>query len=253
MTILRSGIIKLLALFQNQLDRRTHITVIFEQIERKSSRNRVYDAIREAIFTGKLYPGQRLTETNLAQSFDVSRVVIREALQQLASDGFVVQNSYKGTHVVKLHSKEVNEILSVRLALETEAVKLAKANLTDENKIELREMIEKLEATTDPHTHVELDFGFHQRLWELSGNETLKRTLVHVCAPLFAMSVIIRDSKKFNKDSTEAKFGEHTRLIESILEGDMEEAVEAIRTHIERNRKTVGENFDKFLESMTDS
>jgi DNA-binding GntR family transcriptional regulator len=171
----------------------------------------------------------------------------------LASDGFVVQNSYKGTHVVKLHSKEVNEILTVRIALEAEAVRLAKPNITDEIKTELRGMIEKLEATNDPHAHVEQDFMFHQRLWELSGNETLKRTLIHVTAPLFAMSTIIRDSKRFNKESSEAQFGEHEKLLEAILEGETEEAVEAMRTHIERNRKVVGENFDKFLEAISNS
>jgi DNA-binding GntR family transcriptional regulator len=48
-----------------------------------------------------------------------------------------------------------------------------------------------------------------------------------------------------------AKFGKHTKLLEAILEGDTEDAVEAMREHIEQNRKNVGENFDEFLETAS--
>lgn len=198
-----------------------------------------------------MIPGQRLTETQLAQEFDVSRVVIREALQQLAHDGLVVQNSYKGTNVVKLLSSEVNEILSVRVALEIEAVRQAKSRITEEDKKALRAIVEELDSTKDTFRHTELDFQLHQKIWELSGNQTLKRTLIHLTAPLFAMSTIVRGSKRFDNESMKAKFGKHTKLIEAILEGDTEEAVEAMREHIEQNRKNVGENFDEFLETAS--
>jgi DNA-binding GntR family transcriptional regulator len=232
---------------------RAVITGIFEQIERKSSRNRVYDAIREAIFSGKLSPGQRLTETRLSQEFDVSRVVIREALQQLAHDGLVVQNSYKGTNVVRLLSKEVNEILSVRILLESEAVREAKKRLTEEEKTELRAMVEKLDSTRDPFLHTELDFEFHQKIWELSGNETLKRILIHLTAPFFAMAVIVRGSKGFDPYVTKAKIGKHSKFINALVDGETEEAVAAMREHIEQNRKNIGESFDQFVETKSRS
>lgn len=229
------------------------INGIFGQIERKSSRNRVYDAIREAIFSGKLSPGQKLTETQLATDFNVSRVVIREALQQLAHDGLVVQSSYKGTNVVRLRSNEVNEILSVRVLLESEAVREAKKHLTDKDKEELRAMVAELDSTEEPFLHTELDFQFHQRIWELSGNETLKKLLIHLSAPFFAMAVIVRQSKRFDPYADKSKIGKHQKLIDALVDGEPEEAVAAMREHIEQNRKNIGESFDEFVETETET
>ena len=228
--------------------RRPVIGRIFQKIERKSSRNKVYDAIRDAIFSGKLLPGQRLTETQLAEDFNVSRVVIREALQQLAHDGLVVQNSYKGTNVVLLRSKEVNEILSVRVALETEAVRQAKPLLTEDDKYELKRLVKEVDSTQEPYLHTRLDSQLHEKIWELSGNQTLKRILIHLTAPLFAMSVIVRQSKQFDPRSEKATYGKHEELIEAIVNGNTEQAVAAMTLHIEMNRKNIGENFDLFIE-----
>lgn len=205
--------------------------------------------MRDAIFMGKLVPGQRLTESGLASDFDVSRVVVREALQQLAHDGLVVQNSYKGTNVVKLDSVEVKEILSVRSLLEAEAIRLAKPRLTDADKAELKAMTDELDATTDPSRHTELDFRFHQRLWELSGNSTLKRILTHLSAPFFAMAVIVRQTKKYDPYSEGSNIGKHTRVIETILNGTTDEAVAAMDDHIGQNRETMGVSFDKYIGS----
>ena len=237
---------------RNPLLKENLITRIFEQIERKSSRNRVYDAIREAIFSGKLLPGQKLTEIQLAKDFDVSRVVIREALQQLAHDGLVVQNSYKGTHVVKLVSKEVNEILSVRVLLESEAIREAKKRLTEQDKKELRAMVKKLDSTEDPFLHTELDFNFHQKIWELAGNETLKRILIHLTAPYFAMAVIVRQSRQFDPYFDMTKVGKHTKIVEMLINGTTEEAVEAMCDHIELTRKKNSIRFDKFAETKVE-
>lgn len=225
---------------------------IFESIDRKSSRNRVYDAMREAIFSGKLTPGLRLTETGLANDFNVSRVVIREALQQLAHDGLVVQNSYKGTNVVKLDSEEVNEILAVRSLLEGEAIRLAMPRLTDDDRSELKRMAIELDSTSEPSSHTELDFAFHQRIWELSGNQTLKRILTHLSAPFFAMAVIVRQSKEHDPYATGSDIGKHTQVVESLIGGTIAEAVAAMQTHIGQNRNKVGESFDRFIGSDKD-
>lgn len=164
----------------------------------------------------------------------------------------VVQNSYKGTNVVRLQSKEVNEILSVRVLLESEAVREAKKNLTEKDKKELRQMVKAVDTAEDPFRHTELDFQLHQKIWELSGNETLKRVLTHVSAPFFAMAVIVRQSKRFDPYSDKSKIGKHQKLLEALLDGKTEEAVEAMREHIEQNRKNMGDSFDEFVETGSD-
>src|SRR5262245_46094736 len=107
---------------------------LFNQVKQESTRNKVYSVIREAIMSGRLEVGQRLTEVRVAKELHVSRAIVREALQQLAHEGLVEQNSYRGTHVVQLSAEEVDEILSIRTLLECRAVRRARKNLTSENK-----------------------------------------------------------------------------------------------------------------------
>lgn len=187
----------------------------------------------------------------MSEDFDVSRVVVREALQQLAHDGLVVQNSYKGTNVVKLLSKEVSEILTVRVLLESEAVREAKKKLTDKDKKDLKKMVKELDSTEDPFRRIELDFKFHQKLWELSGNETLKKILIHLSSPFFAMAVIVWQSKQLNSDSDSSKVGKHAKLLDALINGETEEAVSAMREHIEQNQMNTGKDFDEFVETKS--
>src|SRR5262245_51486621 len=102
---------------------------IFSRVKLESARDKVYQAVRDAVLTGRLEPGERITEPILAREFHVSRSVIREALQRLAHEGLVEQNSYKGTRVIEMTPAQVDECLSARLLLETEVVRQAKEKL----------------------------------------------------------------------------------------------------------------------------
>ncbi|MGH9839722.1 MAG: GntR family transcriptional regulator [Blastocatellia bacterium] len=96
------------------------VTPIFSHVKQESTRDKVYQAIKDAILAGRLELGERITEPILASEFYVSRAVIRESLQRLAHEGLVEQNSYKGTRVVQLSPEQIDEHLSARLLLETE-------------------------------------------------------------------------------------------------------------------------------------
>lgn len=222
----------------------------FKQLERNSVRNYIYKAVRDAIFSGKLLPGQKLTENSLANDFNVSRVVVREALQQLAYKGLVVQNPYKGTNVVRLSSKEVDEIISIRVLLESEAIREAKVKLSKTDKAMLQKIVAELDTMEHTFRHTELDFQLHQKIWEISGNETLRKLLIHVSAPFFAMGVIVRQSKK-NYDYSQV--GKHHKVIDALIDGSTDDAVKVMREHIEQNRQIIGKKFDDFVETNTDS
>lgn len=169
---------------------------LFGKIKQESTRVKVCSAIREAILTGKLKTGQRVTEVQLANSFNVSRAVVREALQQLTHEGLLEQNSYKGTRVVQLSAKQVDEIISLRVLLESEAVRAAKKRITEADKKALRSHAAKLESSKKNYkVHAELDLSLHEKIWEIAGNETLSKLLVQVTVPLFAMGNIVRHSK----------------------------------------------------------
>ena len=176
----------------------------FKPVHRESTREKVHAAIREAILDGRLRLGQRLTEISLAKQFGVSRAVIREALQQLAHDGLVEQNAYRGSQVVSLSLEQADEILGTRLVLEAEAIRLAIRAMTPAT----HRYLQDLAARMDNNLNVtsELDLAFHEKIWDLSGNATLRKILLQITAPLFAMGAIMRHGRRGAEAEKRAAF-----------------------------------------------
>lgn len=224
----------------------------FEPVRRESARQKVHFAVRQAILAGKLKIGQRLAEIPLAKQFKVSRAVIREALQQLARDGLVEQNAFKGSRVVHLSPAQVDEIVAARLLIEVEMVRKAKERMTQADKAGLISAAKSLQkAVHDPTLFAQLDLEFHDKIWELAGNETLRNVLLTITAPLFAMGSIMRHSKLSGSGPSKMHFraGSHASLAQTICEGSMEDAVQAIREHITENSALTRVNLKEFLAS----
>jgi DNA-binding GntR family transcriptional regulator len=228
------------------------VTPIFSQVKQESTRDKVYQAIKDAILAGRLELGERITEPILAREFHVSRAVIREALQRLAHEGLVEQNSYKGTRVVQLSPQQIDEHLSARLLLETEVVRQAKEKLTDDNRKQLKAMARKLESVVNnPQLYAELDLQLHGRIWELSGNQTFQRLLEQITTPLFAMGTITRYAARYaaggGRAKSPARPSDHIKLIEAICDGTREEAVTAIQEHVTQNWQMTREKVEELL------
>lgn len=219
----------------------------FAPVRRESTRDKVYVALREAILSGRLKTGQRLVEIPLARELGVSRAVLREALQQLAHDGLVEQSGYKGTRVVMLTPRQVDEIVGVRLLLEVEAVRLAHSRLNDRDRSELRALARRMAAETDFPRFSQLDFRLHQRIWAVSGQETIARLLTQVSAPLFAMSLLIRSAEKRTRSRSDQRRGDHTPLVEALCSGTVDDAVEAMRFHLTENWTAIRARLEEFL------
>jgi DNA-binding GntR family transcriptional regulator len=219
----------------------------FLPVRRESTREKVYGALRDAILGGRLKTGQRLVEIPLAKELGVSRAVLREALQQLAHEGLVDQNGYKGTRVVRLIPQQVDEIVEVRLLLETEAVRLAHLRLTDEDRDELLAMARDMAGERDFARFSQLDFLLHQRIWRASGQGTIARVLTHLSAPLFAMSLLMRSAEQRTRSRSDQRRGDHTPLVEAICAGTAEEAVAAMRFHLTENWTAIRTRLEAFL------
>jgi DNA-binding GntR family transcriptional regulator len=225
---------------------------LFTEVKQESTRAKVYTALRDAIICGKLRTGQKLTEIELASSFNVSRSIIREALRELVRDGLVEQNAYRNTRVVRLTPQQVDEVLTVRLLLESEAVRLAHARLTPDDRRELKAIVAALEAArADQQRHAQLDLALHDRLWQLSGNATLEMLLRQITAPLFAMGVIVRlaAAKRPTRASATPPPADHRVLIEAICDDSVEAAVEAMRAHVTYNWQRIKEALAQFEEA----
>ncbi len=90
------------------------------------------DRIRELILTRRLEPGERLNQSRLAEQLGISRTPVREALQKLASEGLVTFSPYRGATVAEFSPSELDDIYSIRIALEGYCARLAAPQITDE-------------------------------------------------------------------------------------------------------------------------
>lgn len=158
-----------------------------------SKKNQVIQAIKEAILTGSINPGDQIVESRIARELGSGIPLVREALIELEQDGFVQKTPYKGTTVTKLGPKEIREIFQLRVELEALAVEWSKENVTPDDIKDLRNLISQMEqsgADLDLDQFYRIDLEFHRKLWAMSGNPYLVAVLERIVVPLFAFFVM---------------------------------------------------------------
>src|SRR5580700_2021222 len=137
------------------------------------------ERLRESIVTGVYKPGDRLNESKLARQFSVSRIPVREALMQLQEQGLVMNHPRRGMFVNTLSEEDTQKINSVRIVLESEAIKLCRVKLNPEMNKRLSGIVERMEGWT-PGAGLDgaaLDLEFHRTVWGYSGNTWLEKCL----------------------------------------------------------------------------
>jgi DNA-binding GntR family transcriptional regulator len=140
---------------------------------RQTLGNTVADSIRNAIFAGLVKPGHQLAEGRMADTFKVSRAPERDAFASLEREGLVSRAANGGTTVTQLTRSDVEEICTLRLALELLAVKHAVRLGTEENWSRLADNTRRTENVTDPRELAQLDLDFHQTIVEATGHSRL--------------------------------------------------------------------------------
>jgi len=137
----------------------------------------IADAIRSAIVTGRVKPGERIVEDVVAEEHDVSRVPVREALRRLEAEGFITLTPHRGATVVAPSRREGLELLAVRRGLEVLAARLASERRGEGYERQLLETVEQ--ETEASHRHdveagLRLSLHFHEVVRLASGNEQLR-------------------------------------------------------------------------------
>jgi DNA-binding GntR family transcriptional regulator len=138
----------------------------------------VADAVRQAIVSGELAAGDRLIEDELATQLGVSRGPVREALARLGLEGLVVNERHRGASVARLTADEVDEIYSLRNALERLAVDWVCRNAAIEELDDLGRVLERIESLSKPLDKIavaNLDLEFHDAVFRAAHHERLYR------------------------------------------------------------------------------
>ncbi|MEV7090042.1 GntR family transcriptional regulator [Streptomyces sp. NPDC093085] len=186
----------------------------------------VQDAIKHAILTGGLPPGQALVETELAARFGVSKTPVREALKTLAGTGLVVMSQYKGATVRTVDAAMAHEVYDVRLLLEPAALRRSLARGASLEPA--RAALHRADRATDRGERSLANREFHRSLYLPCGNPLLARMLDDVRDQAALVSAVAWAAVP----SWEREAGEHREILRLALAGDPEGAAGALHDHI---------------------
>jgi DNA-binding GntR family transcriptional regulator len=194
---------------------------ISEKLTFATLRFQTSEKIRSGILKGSLKPGERVVERDLAEQLGTSLTVIREALIQLETEGFITKRPNSATYITQLGRSEIEQILVVRRVLEGFAFEEAARHANEER-------IQKLEAlhldavtaarASDYQAYIHADLIWHDAVWQATGNEALRAALRRLVLPLFGFSAIqvaSRDGFDLREDAYS-----HLPLLESIRKCD---------------------------------
>ncbi len=214
-------------------------------------------AIEEEIVSGRWGVGTRLpSERRLADRFEVSRPVVREALRVLTERGLISVSAGRGSFVRQLRPVRggnaellvrggqvtARDLVVARTMLESEAAALAAANRTDEELGQMREILDRFDRSVVPE-QADLDLAFHEAIAVASHNPVIQvmfgsiRTLTH--------GIMLRSL--VDRAVTGTAVPLHTVILDAIAEADPDRARHAMSEHIGAARKFYGDDLDQPL------
>jgi DNA-binding GntR family transcriptional regulator len=188
--------------------------------------------VRETIINGELKPGERIVESQLAEQMQISRFPIREALRCLEKEGLVENIPFKGTYVSKFTEQDMEEVFSLRGAIEALALQLLINRIDDEKLATLATIIKDMEISArdgDASRVVTHDLQFHRTICEMTGHRKLLffwETLEH------HIYMFLTIEKKVYYPP-ERYVTTHYPILEALKKKDSELATARLRIHLE--------------------
>jgi len=215
----------------------------------------VVDQLRDAIFRGHFAPGQRLSEEQLARTLGVSRGPIREAFVRLEREGLVSSQANRRTVVARLSRRDLEEVYTIRVALERLAVQYAVHYAQSEDFAAMEANTRALEdAAARGMTEQEaaaLDIGFHDLLYRAARHAHVLDAWLNIRSQVY---VFMLSRNLANPDFRERVIVRgHNDIMDALTKRDEKRAVKAIEGHLRSAYSYILENYpetDETAESL---
>lgn len=188
--------------------------------------------IREAILEGRLERGVRLGEVELAEGLGISRAPVREALLRLEQEGLVTSSRYRGTNVVELTRQDIDELVTLRSALEALAWSRCSAGVSDQVVADLEDCVQRMRQAVGRQAYpelVRLDIEFHDQVMRAAGHKRLYSVWTAI---KWQVALYLLNRRILSDDYHTIIVTEHQQLITDLCSGKQELAVNAIEEHI---------------------
>lgn len=191
-----------------------------------------YEAVRDAIKTGKLAPGDRISEYKTAEWLKISRTPAREALLRLQSEGLLADHPRRGLVVASIDSEALKEIFVARELLERALAGQAARNASGPELDQLMRLVEaEADMAEDRDAMIRHNRAFHGHIRDCAHNRYLLKfagTLEDIVAADRRGTALIDIARR------RAVIEEHRAMAEAILARDVTKAEELAAFHIQQ-------------------
>ena len=209
-----------------------------EDIVRRTTTDAVYEKLHDEIISLEILPGTKLSESEVARRFGVSRQPVRNAFTRLGNDDLLLIRPQKATEVRGFSMERVELARLVRLAVELEIVYRAVGVWDASCQAQLAENIrlqEQAIESGDLTTFHALDYDFHKLIYVLSGNPTAFEVMMECKQKVDRLCLL---SLEKSSEATSI-LADHRAIAESLASRDLDAAQTAIRAHLSRLDKTI--------------
>lgn len=190
------------------------------------------DALRDAIRSGRLAPGQRLVVADVTAMLSVSAGPVREAIRRLTGEGLIEIVPHRGASVRRITLRDLEEIFELRGAIEGLAARLAAQHASEGNfREELYTLMEEMgvyAAGEDVTGYLRTNTAFHDLIYRMSGNQRLRTLAAQLVMPVYQ----IRLPERMDRAAMQISFKDHKLIAAALIEGDGEAAEAAMRIHV---------------------
>lgn len=198
----------------------------------------LFSNLRKDILQGKLRQGEKLTEQQICDEYNVSRTPVREAFRQLELEGFIETIPNRGAFVVGFSSQDIQDMYELRKSYEVLAVKWAIERITKEEYEKLEEAFEFMEFYTqkkDMEKMLNINMNFHELIYRASHN----RMLYHI---LSSYQLYIKQSRTQSRSDVSSGYldeilAEHRAIFESFKSKDVEAGIAAVSRHLDNAKQ----------------
>ena len=203
-------------------------------IRMSSTTDIAYDRLKAEIMSGALVAGDRIKEELVADKLGVSRTPIRNALQKLAAQGFIVMTHHQGARVADWSSQDLEEITAMRALLEGFGAGVAARKITHQQLETLETLCREMEqaaergTTADLEEITNLNSQFHMTIIEASGNRRLAEVIGNLAHPLLVQRRFIA----FGSERLQRSMAHHREIVDALTQGDSDWARVIMHSHI---------------------
>jgi DNA-binding GntR family transcriptional regulator len=200
----------------------------------------VAERLRDTIFKGYFAPGERLREESLAEALDVSRGPIRDALLQLEREGLVVRRRNRGAMVAQLSRTDLEEVYSLRIAIEPFVCAWAARNATAADWAAMQATIDtysELDQTVTVDEAADADLRFHDVVYRAAGHKRVLR-LWQDLRPQVYIFMLAR-TYVGEPEFPGIMIRSHGKLLSAIRDGDEERATRVAVDHVQTSYRRV--------------